>query len=70
MFSNINSIDKIKHDIRNINGLTNSQMEIIFNLPDKDKNEILTLYNQIFISWGELIKEDLYSSNLTLHTRK
>ena len=47
-----------------------SQIEIITNLSDKDKNDIINLYNHVITSLGELIIEEIGSSKSTLDTRK
>jgi hypothetical protein len=40
-------LEKIKHDIRNFKNLTVEQLKYIFSLPEKDKNDIILLYNKI-----------------------
>ena len=70
MSSKLSELDKIKHDIRNIRRLSKSQIEIITNLSDKDKNDIINLYNHVITSLGELIIEEIGSSKSTLDTRK
>lgn len=40
-------IEFIKHSINNIKPLTKEQLNIILQLPEKRKNEIIVLYNNI-----------------------
>jgi hypothetical protein len=47
------SINQIIHDIRNFKGLTNEQKKNLLNLSEKEKNEILLLYNEIVETFGE-----------------
>ena len=70
MSSKLSELDKIKHDIRNIRSLSKSQIEIITDLSDKDKNDIINLYNHVITSCGELIMEEIGSSKSSLHIRK
>lgn len=40
-------LEKIKHDIRNFNSFTVEHLKYIFKLPEKDKNDIIELYNKM-----------------------
>jgi hypothetical protein len=47
--------NQIMHDIRNFKYLNNEKTKILLNLSEKEKNEILLLYNEIVKQYGELI---------------
>ena len=47
--------NQIMHDIRNFKYLNNEKTKILLNLSEKEKNEILLLYNEIVKEYGELI---------------
>jgi hypothetical protein len=47
--------NQIMHDIRNFKYLTNEQTKILLNLSEKEKNEILLLYNEIVKLYGQVI---------------
>ena len=47
--------NQIMHDIRNFEYLNNEKTKILLNLSEKEKNEILLLYNEIVKLYKELI---------------
>ena len=47
--------NQIIHDIRNFKGLTNEQINLLLSLSEKEKNEILLLYNEVVKHYRELI---------------
>jgi hypothetical protein len=49
--------NKIIHDIRNFKGLTNEQIKLLLNLSEKEKNEILLLYNEIVKTYREYLSD-------------
>lgn len=53
---NINYLNMIKDDIRNLRPLNKYKLEYIYNLPNEDKNEIITLFNECINVFNELMK--------------
>ena len=53
-------LNKIKHDMRNLKILTDKQIEIVLVSSDKDKNEIIKLYNEIIRIWSSYFDADKY----------
>ena len=51
-------IEKLKHDIRNFKVLNESQLAALFDLTDKNKDDILKLYNDMFRYINETILTD------------
>jgi hypothetical protein len=49
--------NKICHDIRNLRPLTKEQIHEILNLSEKDKDEILLIYNEITKMYSEYLHE-------------
>ena len=47
------NFNKICHDIRNFKPLTKEQKQILLNLSEQEKDEILLLYNEIIISYRD-----------------
>jgi len=52
------SINKITHDIRNFRHLTNDQTKTLLNLSEKEKDDILLLYNEIVKSYSEYLSDE------------
>jgi hypothetical protein len=49
-------LKKIKHDIRNLRALTNEQKIFLINSSDKDKNDVLDLYNDMIEYVSTILK--------------
>jgi hypothetical protein len=49
--------NQIIHDIRNFKGLTNEQINLLLSLSEKEKNEILLLYNEIVKTYEEYLSD-------------
>jgi hypothetical protein len=47
--------NQIMRDIRNFEYLNNEKTKILLNLSEKEKNEILLLYNEVVKHYRELI---------------
>ena len=59
MFNDKNTIiNKITHDIINFKALTNQQITSLLNLTEKEKDDILLLYNEIVKTYAEYLNED------------
>jgi hypothetical protein len=54
---NTEKFHKIIHDIRNFRHLTKEQITALLNLNEKEKDEILLLYNEVILSYIEYLKE-------------
>jgi hypothetical protein len=54
----ISQFNQICHDIRNFRPLTKEQKQILLNLSEKEKDEILLLYNEIIKSYSEYLDDD------------
>jgi hypothetical protein len=52
------SINQITHDIRNFRHLTNDQTKTLLNLSEKEKDDILLLYNEIVKSYSEYLSDE------------
>jgi hypothetical protein len=57
MKKHYNIIEQIKHDIRNMSGLNSEQMEYVLNLDNKEKDEIIILFNDILKTCTDYIIE-------------
>ena len=57
MQNNTTHFKKICHDIRNFRPLTKEQTQEILNLSEKEKDEILLLYNEITKTYSEYLNE-------------
>ena len=51
-------INKITHDIRNFKHLTNDQTKTLLNLSEKEKDDILLLYNEIVKSYSDYLSHE------------
>jgi len=50
--------NQICQDIRNFRPLTKEQKEILLTLSEKEKDEVLLLYNEIIKSYAEYLDDD------------
>lgn len=57
MKKHFNTIEQIKHDIRNMSGLNSEQMEYVLNLDNKEKDRIIILFNDILKTCTDYIIE-------------
>jgi hypothetical protein len=48
---------QIMHDIRNFEYLNNEKTKFLLNLSEKEKNEILLLYNEIVKTYREYLSD-------------
>jgi hypothetical protein len=57
MQNNTTHFKKICHDIRNFRPLTKEQSQSILLLPEKEKDEIILLYNEIVKSYNYYLSD-------------